>query len=352
MNLRVCQGLAAGSLATYSTGQKAFAIFCDLHSLDMWAPTEKTLCEFGAWLHGTRKVDGPTVTSYITAVRAALVEAGVQPFDRTDMPRLNRLTKGCARNYAQLYRERKIRLPITLDILRHLSLSIGSVQAYEESLLWAAITLAFGAFLRSDEYTQKTIKATQTVPPHLSSIQFVGNDGVALGDLSRLLRLFERHDSIPSGVEGMSFFVSKSKTDQRMEGHYVFVARSPDPSFCPLLSMLKFLSIRSTLGMSVELGSWLFLKRNREPLQYTDMLGGLRHSLRKLGLNPEEYGTHSLRIGAATLAAHMRVPDAVIQKMGRWNSLCYLRYIRTSVADLLSASSDMFGKSPLSLPDK
>ena len=50
----------------------------------------------------------------------------------------------------------------------------------------------------------------------------------------------------------------------------------------------------------------------------------LNYHLRKVA----DLATHSLRIGAASALANGRVPDYVIQKVGRWKSLVFLQYIR------------------------
>ena len=342
----MCQSLALSSTVTYNTGQRAFGIFCELHALDPLEPSEKTLCEFGAWLHGTRRVDGATVNSYITAVRSGLIDAGVIPFDRDVMPRLNRVTKGCARNYALLYKgeKRLVRLPITLEILRKMYASIGNCSAYDETLLWAAITMAFGAFLRSEEYTRKRVGKVETTPPLLSSIKFVDGEGVAVEEaLPRLIRKFEDEKSVPAGIEGLSFFVSKSKTDQMMDGHWVHLSKPQDISVCAVTALLRNLSARSKLGLSLEPGSWLLMNKDVSPLFYTQMMGGMRDVLKNIGVNPLNYGTHSLRIGAATMAARNGVPEHIIQKMGRWDSMCYRIYIRMDVKDRIAASSSMYG---------
>jgi hypothetical protein len=233
---------------------------------------------------------------------------------------------------------------VTVEILRKIHAAIGTCGGYEEALLWAAITLAFGAFLRSEEYTQKKVGGVESTPPKMAAIKFVDGNGVAV-DMSMSRLLGRLGDGRMSGsVAGMSFFVAKSKTDQMMEGHTVFVAESLEKTLCPVSAMVKFLSMRLRAGVSVNSEEWLFLNKNGKPLQYLEMLGGLRHVLRELGVQPMDYGTHSLRIGAATLAARMGVPDSVIQKMGRWDSTCYLRYIRTSDEDLLKASSSMLGE--------
>jgi len=53
----------------------------------------------------------------------------------------------------------------------------------------------------------------------------------------------------------------------------------------------------------------------------------LRRTLQSLGLPPHKFGTHSLRIGAATAAASAGIPMDLIKSMGRWSSECYCGYL-------------------------
>ena len=40
------------------------------------------------------------------------------------------------------------------------------------------------------------------------------------------------------------------------------------------------------------------------------------------------FTTHSFRVGAASTAAALGVPDHMIRAMGRWNSDAYLTYVK------------------------
>ncbi|KAM9323780.1 interferon-induced protein with tetratricopeptide repeats 5-like [Gastrophryne carolinensis] len=53
-----------------------------------------------------------------------------------------------------------------------------------------------------------------------------------------------------------------------------------------------------------------------------------RRCLVEMGLSRREYGTHSIRIGAATEAARLGFPVELIQKLWKWVSKRFLSYIR------------------------
>ena len=50
------------------------------------------------------------------------------------------------------------------------------------------------------------------------------------------------------------------------------------------------------------------------------------------------YNTHSFRIGAATTARQVNIPDAIIKMLGRWKSDAYQSYIKTPPQELSKLS--------------
>ena len=54
-----------------------------------------------------------------------------------------------------------------------------------------------------------------------------------------------------------------------------------------------------------------------------------------------DYSGHSFRIGAATACVSNGIQYHMIQTLGRWKSNCFMRYIRTSDRDIISAQKMM-----------
>ena len=55
-------------------------------------------------------------------------------------------------------------------------------------------------------------------------------------------------------------------------------------------------------------------------LSYTRALELVRVQLKSIGLEPEEYGLHSMQSGGASLAAALGIPDRLIMRQGGWKS--------------------------------
>ena len=55
-------------------------------------------------------------------------------------------------------------------------------------------------------------------------------------------------------------------------------------------------------------------------LSYTRALQLVRVQLKSIGLEPGEYGLHSMQSGGASLAAAFGIPDRLIMRQGGWKS--------------------------------
>ena len=61
-----------------------------------------------------------------------------------------------------------------------------------------------------------------------------------------------------------------------------------------------------------------------------------------IGLNPDEYGSHSCRRGGATGAAKAEIETRLLMRHGRWKSLAVHRYIDETMENRLKVGDAMF----------
>ena len=64
------------------------------------------------------------------------------------------------------------------------------------------------------------------------------------------------------------------------------------------------------------------------PLCYDTVLSTIRNLMLEVGENPDQFGTHSMRIGGATALFAMGADETVIKTMGRWCSDIHRLYVR------------------------
>lgn len=93
----------------------------------------------------------------------------------------------------------------------------------------------------------------------------------------------------------------------------------------PLEAVKQFMGIRP-------LGKGFFLiHANSMPLTKFQFDAVFKKCLVQLGLTNLKFSSHSFRIGAASEAAQVGLPDSEIKEMGRWKSHCFRLYVRPNL---------------------
>ena len=120
-----------------------------------------------------------------------------------------------------------------------------------------------------------------------------------------------------------------SKTDSFREGQSLINACFPS-LLCPVSAMQQYFRLAKP-----RLGPLLYFQSGHY-LTQSSVTHLLRNSARSAGLPHESLKGHSFRIGAASAAAAVGLPDWLIKVLGRWSSDCYQLYICTPESVLLS----------------
>lgn len=85
----------------------------------------------------------------------------------------------------------------------------------------------------------------------------------------------------------------------------------------------------------------LFLLPNKKTITYAQFQNKLKYCVQKLGLDPQNFSTHSFRRGGASLAFRAKIPADKIKLMGDWKSDCYQRYLTFELEDKISVQNAM-----------
>ncbi len=97
---------------------------------------------------------------------------------------------------------------------------------------------------------------------------------------------------------------------------------------CAVVALDRYLA-RTTVAP----GHGLFRFANGTHLTRVRLNQLIRTLVTQCGVPPSRFSSHSFRIGAASTAATVGIPDWRIQALGRWSSDCYLRYIRLRLTE-------------------
>ena len=115
-----------------------------------------------------------------------------------------------------------------------------------------------------------------------------------------------------------------SKTDQLSHGCIVCIptVSGRDTFLCPVRAATQYLC------SSPPHHTHFLSHFDGTPLTRFQFSAILRRSLGFIGLHDSRYTSHSFRIGVTTSAAMAGIPQHEIQRMGRWQSGVFRRYIR------------------------
>lgn len=102
------------------------------------------------------------------------------------------------------------------------------------------------------------------------------------------------------------------------------LARQTNKRLCPVHALMRYLRI------SPPSNGQLFRDNNNQPVSTTYFRSVLRLCVLANNMDPKFFTAHSFRIGGATHAHNSNMSVSQIQKLGRWKTNAYLKYIRPS----------------------
>eukprot|EP00731_Ephydatia_muelleri_P038276 Em0703g1a len=145
--------LAPSTHRSYDCALRRFNSFCVQYNVsDPFPVTEKLLCYFSTKLAN----DGlapQTIKVYLSAIRSTQLSLGLPlPHEESSLPVLKRVLDGIRRTRASECRTPRIRLPITVGVLRQIHTALGADISEPDGLaFWAIATSAFFGFFRLGE---------------------------------------------------------------------------------------------------------------------------------------------------------------------------------------------------------
>ena len=292
--------LAPSTRTTYNSATRSFITFTltynQLHPNGSPIPaTEHTLMLYASYL--ARTLRPQSIKVYLSAVRNMHLEHGL-PDPTADALNLRRLMRGIKRVHGC---PADRRLPITPTLLRAFRHFLV-LSHHDHLTLWAALLLAFFGFLRSNELLALT------------------------------------HSDLTRSAEGYRVRIRGSKTDPFRTGASIRITPSGDPSLCPVTALDTLIS--ATHRKEGSLFRWQTGATPSRPRLNLLVRELAARSGASASNYSSHYSSHSFRIGAASAAAAVGIPEWQIQALGRWSTDCYRRYIRlpSTATDTVAAA--------------
>ena len=286
--------LALSTKASYKHSWTLYLQFCHQNNLmDTLPIAEITLCNFIAHMF-EQSYSPASISSTVSAL------SYVHKIYNLPDAAQNFMVKKILYGAHKSSKSPDYRLPITTSILERLLTALESIvpNYFNKILLQCIFSVAFHGFFRLGELIAKTPSQTPYVVQK-QDVNFIPDAKV---------QITLRH----------------SKTMQ-IPHPIIIQLTQASKQVCPVRSLQTFLSTHNhTEGP-------LFQNHAGSPVSYHFVTQHLQKAVSFIGLNPQFYKGHSFRIGAATEAAKRGLSQIEIQKLGRWKSDAFQKYIRINL---------------------
>ena len=156
-------------------------------------------------------------------------------------------------------------------------------------------------------------------------------------------------DNFEESSDAYKILITKSKTDKFRNGSHVYLKKSTNSNSISSL----FTKYLSKSGLSIGENHFLFfpLKKvkgayfiTNKILSYASYRDIVKKLISKIGLNPDDYGTHSMRSGGATALAPQTTEHELLIT-GRWSDPRSIRsYVEMSESSRLNISKALQDK--------
>ena len=90
------------------------------------------------------------------------------------------------------------------------------------------------------------------------------------------------------------------------------------------------------------MSDFLFISRKGKKLSYREFRERVKIWTQKIVQDPNEFSTHSFRVGAVEAATKSKIPFPAIKQQGGWKSNCFIRYARITEEEASELIQDAF----------
>lgn len=216
-----------------------------------------------------------TLESYLAGIKSMLSADGIQINTRT--ARLRALIKACKYQNDRVIQRMPIKEALLVRIIRQVDLMFDN-QPYLSSLYKSMLVMGYYGMMRVGEMAKGD-------HPVLARDVHLAHDRKKV---QIILRTSKTH-----GLGDQPQYVKFDSYDSRS---YLY-----NKHFCPFEVVREFLSTR---GPKQNDDDMLFVFQDNSPVKPYQLSAVLKRALKRLNIDPSDFGTHSLRIGHATQLDH------------------------------------------------
>ncbi len=316
----VAAGRRPNTTRTYSAAQKQYINFCSTYGLPVLPVSEQSLLRYVAELSlrvgrgGRQGLSASSVGVYLAAMRALAITHGY-PIPPTDSPRVLLAINAIALGGPPPVKKAPITFPVLVAMLE------AARGVCEGAMLRAALSMGYFLCLRGSEFTAvfSTPRGGSLLvpPPLLGSVYFGFNKGIPY----------------------LRYTVPRSKT--RLHG-FSRVAGCTGQVECAVCLLWTYLVGRFGCG-TWDPSALLFVNQSGAVLTRYQFNQAIKLLASRLGLDPSQYTSHSVRSGVATQASLAGCSETEIMALGGWSSSAFLGYLRESLDHQVGLSARLTG---------
>ncbi|CAE7256585.1 unnamed protein product [Symbiodinium microadriaticum] len=220
------------------------------------------------------------------------------------------------------------RLGVTPEMIRWITSTFAvkpetaAQEKFDAVMVKAAVLMAWFFMLRAKEYCE--------------------SNGIDYGMILRGADLKFLEDSEQGDQKGVTMQFRKTKTDQEAYGTCKTMYESGIPGICVVSALLEYRSIApQRFDQGSEALQPLFRWSGGQMLKRTQVQDLLQRAARGIGLPPERFRSHSLRIGGASALFQATGEIELVKRTGRWSSSAVQRYLHDGETALKGAAAKM-----------
>ena len=318
-NRLVWDKLAESSQRVFANQLQWWKIFCKIKGVDpIWrenAPDlerENLVLDFIVHSGVVLNKSPGTVKVRLAAVRSHHLALGLpDPFYH--MPRVAMALAGLKRRYGHVER----RHPVTTRMLAWLKKNLKPKQSHDGAILWAGLCIGFFFLLRASEYLK---------PHYQDKRKGLSGHHVTLcvGGEPATLENFRSADEVRITIQG-------SKTDIYNKGehrnHFANFSTMFEERLCVVEACILLCAHDPSRFFGTNVHEPLLVDKYGEHLSRETVQTMLKLAALNTGLNPEDFGTHSLRFGGASALWAAFHDTGLIKRWGRWATDSFQTYL-------------------------
>ncbi len=310
-------GLKTSTKITYNAMQRQYFKFCSDYSLEALPAQELTVLRYLTFLSNKPGRRNPGLASstlklHLSAIRSLHVYNGIKNIPFLQSPRIALFIRSILHSQkAPLQKQ-----PMDFSLLARVWQLIPAT--YNGLVLKASLVLLFFMCLRGCEMSSVTIKGIVIYPPPMLKAIAFGNH---------------------KGKKYLTYTVPTSKT--RPHGFTRISGCSGSPICLPCV-FWEYLCTRAHFASSFP-DSPLLVWESGQEVSKANMNWQIKSLVKRLGLDPDCYSTHSVRSGAVSEGSS-KLPPWLLQKMGGWKSGVYSSYIRNTGVQSMGVAAKLVKK--------